>query len=51
MRYQPVEEASTDRGQHNISAKETNIHAISGILTRDPSNQAAADRKFANSPF
>jgi hypothetical protein len=30
-------------GQHNIEIQETNIHAPSGIRTRDPSNQAAAD--------
>jgi hypothetical protein len=40
---QPVAEASTYTGQHNIETQETNIHAPSGIRTRDPSNQAAAD--------
>jgi hypothetical protein len=39
---QPVAEASTYTGQHNIETQETNIHALSGIRTRDPSNQAAA---------
>jgi hypothetical protein len=38
---QPVAETSTCTGQHNIE-HETNIHALSGIRTRDPSNQAAA---------
>jgi hypothetical protein len=37
---QPVAKASTYTGQHNIYTK-TNIHASSGIRTRDPSNQAA----------
>jgi hypothetical protein len=40
---QPVSEASTYTGQHNIETQQTNIHAPSGIRTRDPSNQAAAD--------
>jgi hypothetical protein len=40
---QPVAEASTYTGQHNIYTQQTNIHAPSGIRTRDPSNQAAAD--------
>jgi hypothetical protein len=41
---QPVSETSTCTGQHNIETQETNIHALSGIRTRDHSNQAAADR-------
>jgi hypothetical protein len=40
---QPVAEASTHTVQHNIYTQETNIHAPSGIRTRNPSNQAAAD--------
>jgi hypothetical protein len=40
---QPVVEASTYTGQHNIETQETNTHALSGIRTGDPSNQAAAD--------
>jgi hypothetical protein len=40
---QPVTEASTYTGQHNIQTQETNIHAPSGIRTRGTSNQAAAD--------
>jgi hypothetical protein len=40
---QPVAEASTYTGQQYIETQETNIHALSGIRTRDPSNQAAAD--------
>jgi hypothetical protein len=40
---QPVAETATYTGQHNIEAQKTNIHAPSGIRTRDPSNQAAAD--------
>jgi hypothetical protein len=43
MSDQPVAETSTYTGQHNIQTQETNIHATSGILTRDPSNQAVAD--------
>jgi hypothetical protein len=39
---QPVSEASTYTGQHSIETQETNIHALSEIRTRDPSNQAAA---------
>jgi hypothetical protein len=39
---QSVAETSTYTGQHNIETQETNIHALSGIQTRDPSNQAAA---------
>jgi hypothetical protein len=35
---QPVAEASTYSEQHNIETQETNIHAISGIRTREPSN-------------
>jgi hypothetical protein len=37
---QPVAEASTCTGQHNIETQETNIHALSWIRTRDPSNHA-----------
>jgi hypothetical protein len=40
---QPVSDTSTCTGQHNIETQETNIHALNGIRTRDPSNQAAAD--------
>jgi hypothetical protein len=40
---QSLAEASTYTGQHNIYTQETNIHALSGIQTRDPSNQVAAD--------
>jgi hypothetical protein len=43
---QPIVEASTCTGQHNIETQETNIHALSGIRTRDPSNQAAADLRL-----
>jgi hypothetical protein len=43
---QPVAEASTYTGQHNIETQETNTHAISVIRTRDPSNQAAADLRL-----
>jgi hypothetical protein len=43
---QPVAETSTYTGQHNIETQETNIHALSGIRTRDPSNQAAADLRI-----
>jgi hypothetical protein len=39
---QPIAEASTYTGQQYIN-KKTNIHAPSGIRTRDPNNQAAAD--------
>jgi hypothetical protein len=39
---QPVTEASTYTGQHNIYTQQTKIHTPSGIRTRDPSNQAAA---------
>jgi hypothetical protein len=40
---QPAAEASTYTGQHNIQKQETNIHALSGIWTRYPSNQEAED--------
>jgi hypothetical protein len=40
---QPVSETSTCTRQHNIETQETNIRALSGIRTRDHSNQAAAD--------
>jgi hypothetical protein len=43
---QPVAEASTYTGQHNIETQETNIHALSGIRTRDPSDQATADLRL-----
>jgi hypothetical protein len=43
MSDQPVTEASTYAGQHNIETQETNMYEFSGIRTRDPSNQAAAD--------
>jgi hypothetical protein len=41
---QPVAEASTYTGQHNIETQETNIYAPSGIRTHDLRNQAALDR-------
>jgi hypothetical protein len=43
---QPVSETSTFTGQHNIETQETNIHALSGIRTRDSSNQAAAELRL-----
>jgi hypothetical protein len=43
---QPVAKASTYTGQHNRETEETNIHTLSGIRTRDPSNQAAADLRL-----
>jgi hypothetical protein len=43
---QPVSETSTCTGQHNIETQETNVHALRGIRTRDPSNQAAADLRL-----
>jgi hypothetical protein len=43
---QTVTETSTCAGQHNIETQETNIHALSGIRTRDPSNQAAVDLRL-----
>jgi hypothetical protein len=43
---QPVTETSTYTGQHNIWTQETNIHVPSGIRTRDPSNQAAAELRL-----
>jgi hypothetical protein len=45
-RDQPVAEASTYTGQHNIFTQETNIHAASGIRTRAPSNQEAVDLRL-----
>jgi hypothetical protein len=42
----PLSETSTYTGQHNIETQETNIHALSGIRTLDPSNQAAADLRL-----
>jgi hypothetical protein len=42
---QPVAETSTYTGQH-IETQETNIHALSGIRIRDPSNQAVADLRL-----
>jgi hypothetical protein len=44
---QPVAEASTYTGQHNIETQETNVNALSGIQTRDPSNQAAVDLRLS----
>jgi hypothetical protein len=43
---QPVAEASTYTGQHNIETQETNIPALSGMRARDPSNQAALDLRL-----
>jgi hypothetical protein len=43
---QSVSETSTCTGQHNTETQETNIHALSGIRTCDPSNQAAADLRL-----
>jgi hypothetical protein len=43
---QLVAEASTYTEQHNIETQETNTHALSGIRTRDPRNQAAADLRL-----
>jgi hypothetical protein len=43
---QPVAEVSNYTGQHNIYTQETNIHASSGIQTRNPSNQVAADLRL-----
>jgi hypothetical protein len=43
---QPVSETCTCTGQHNIETQETNIHALSGIRTSVPSNQAAADLRL-----
>jgi hypothetical protein len=43
---QPVSDTSTCTGQHNIETQDTNIHAVNGIRTRDPSNQAAADLRL-----
>jgi hypothetical protein len=40
---QPITENSTYTGHRNILTQQTNIHAPSGIRTRDLSNQAAAD--------
>jgi hypothetical protein len=37
---QPIAKASTYTGQHNRNTK-TNIHALSGIRTHNPSNKAA----------
>jgi hypothetical protein len=36
---QPVAETSTYTGQHNTQTQQTNIHAPSGIRTRDPSKR------------
>jgi hypothetical protein len=41
MSDQPVVEASTNTGRHNIQTQDTNIRAPTGIRTRDSSNQAA----------
>jgi hypothetical protein len=43
---QPVAKASTYPRQHNVQTQDTNIHALSGIRSRDPSNQAAADLRL-----
>jgi hypothetical protein len=43
---QLIAEASTYTGQHIIETQETNNHALSGIRTRDLSNQAAADLRL-----
>jgi hypothetical protein len=43
---QPVAMASVYTGQHNTETQQTNIHALSGIRIRDPSNQAAADLRL-----
>jgi hypothetical protein len=43
---QPVSETSTCTGQHNIETQEANIHALSEIRIRDPSNQVAADLRL-----
>ena len=43
------EESARHRGRslHNVhQTQETNIHALSGFRTRDPSNRAAADLRF-----
>jgi hypothetical protein len=45
---QPFAEACTYTGQHNIETQETNIHALSGIRTSDPRNQAAADLRLTS---
>jgi hypothetical protein len=36
----------SQRPLHNIETQQANIHAPSGIQTRDPSNQAAADLRL-----
>jgi hypothetical protein len=41
-----IAEASTYTGQHNLETQETNIHALSGIRTRDSSNAVAADLRL-----
>jgi hypothetical protein len=43
---QPVAEASTYTGQHNVETQETKIHAPNGIWTRDPNSQAPADLRL-----
>jgi hypothetical protein len=43
---EPVAETCAYIGQHNIETQETNIHVFSGIRTRDPSNQEAADLRL-----
>jgi hypothetical protein len=40
---QPVAEASTYTGQHNVYIQETNFHAPAGIRTPNPSNQVVED--------
>jgi hypothetical protein len=46
MKYQPVAKASPHTGEHNIQTQETKIHVPSGIQTRHPTNQAAADLRL-----
>jgi hypothetical protein len=43
---QPIGEASTYTGQHNIETQETLIHTLGGIQNRNPSSQAAEDLHF-----
>jgi len=45
----PLNERSTrhkGRYLHNTQTQETNIHDLSGIQTRDPSNQAVSDLRL-----
>jgi hypothetical protein len=46
MSNQPIAEASTYTGQHNIQTQETNIHSLSEIRTRNPSHQADAELRL-----